>query len=81
LYLRLGEPSHSLHYYTQANNLLGGDLEIMLEMTAPLEQLERYREVCQLIEKCIEMAPELQQDKKFMKQLTKLEKKAAKAER
>ena len=56
----------------------GGDVNILLDLAGPLESLERYDELCELLEQCIAMAPALGEDKKFMKYYKKYAKKAAK---
>lgn len=75
---RTGQFDMALHYLHQANAILEGDVSVMLAMTGPLESLGRYQELCELIEKCIEIVPELESDKKFMKYYKKYSKKAAK---
>ena len=62
-----------------ANEKAGGDVNILLDLAGPLESLERYDELCELLEQCIAMAPALGEDKKFMKYYKKYAKKAAKS--
>ena len=79
LHHRIGDPSTAVLYYQQACDLTEDDPQILLEMTGPLEQLERYEEVIAILNQCIQRVPELEKDKAFMKQYRKLQKKAEKS--
>lgn len=77
LYQLNGNAEATLEQLEKCNQLLGGnDPGIMLEMCGPLEAVGRYDELVALMEKCISMEPSLEQDKKFMKHLKKMRKKA-----
>lgn len=81
LHLRFGRPEEGLKELQFANQIVGNDPTILLEMTAPLETLKRYDELCDVLEQCMEMVPELESDKQFMKYYKKYSKKALKAAR
>lgn len=76
---RIGQPEAQLEHLKIANDLADGDnVPIMLTMAGPLEALQRYGELSELLDRCIALVPELGQDKKFTKLQKKYAKKASK---
>jgi len=74
-----GQHEAQLEQLQQACALTEDDVAIMLDMAAPLEALERYPQLVELLDACIAKAPQLAQDKNFMKLYKKYAKKAKKA--
>ncbi|MCG3138201.1 MAG: hypothetical protein HJJLKODD_02062 [Phycisphaerae bacterium] len=62
-------------------NLAGDDLSVYLLMADSLDALQDYPRQNEILQKCVQLAPDLQTNKKFMKLVNKSRKKAEKAAR
>ena len=79
IYTRSGQFDNAIQCYHQITQNAGESIDIYLEMTVPLESAKRFDELCQVLERCFEIAPELKNDKKLTKYYKKYAKKAKRA--
>ncbi len=78
---RAGQPEPALQLLERAGELEPDNVQILLAKAGPLEALGRFQELTDVIDRAVQIAPELGQDKQFMKLRRKYSKKAAKAGR
>lgn len=79
--LRAGRAQEALGLLERACAIQPDDVQLILAKAAPLEALGRFQDVSDVIDRAIQFAPQLAQDKKFMKLRKKFAKKAEKAGR
>jgi len=73
---RNGNQPRALELYNHLLDTVDEPLQVLLAMIEPLEALKEYDELCDVLEKCIALAPALADDKKFSKYCKKMAKKA-----
>ncbi len=79
--MRVGQPGPALALIERACELEPDDVQLLLAQAAPLEALGRFQDLAAVIDRAIDLAPQLGQDKNFMKLRKKFVKKAEKTGR
>lgn len=79
--MRSGQPQQALDLLERACAIEPDDVQLMLSKAGPLEALGRFQELLDLIDRAIALAPQLADDKPFMKMRKKFAKRLEKAGR